>query len=78
MTGSSPSFEAFLDRFLALYQQGAYDQALHLIETDGSRFPENIAQTMAWQVAMLSRLERVDEAMQVLQSAEARGFWYHE
>lgn len=78
MTAPSPTFEAFLDRFLALYQQGAYDQALHLIETDGPRFPENAAQAMAWQVAMLSRLERVDEAMQVLQSAEARGFWYHE
>jgi predicted esterase len=78
MTDPAPTFEAFLNRFLALYQQGAYGQALHMIETDGSRFPENLAQIMAWQVAMLSRLERVDKAVQVLQSAEALGFWYHE
>lgn len=78
MADSPLTFETFQDRFIAFYQQGAYSQALHLIKTSGPQFPENSAQIMAWQCAMLSRLKRVDEALKVLQLADAQGYWYDE
>jgi len=78
VNNSPQSFAALLNQFLACYQQNDYAQALELLEIEGPRFPENAVPLMAWQAAMLARLGRVNEAVQVLQSADAQGHWYHE
>ncbi len=71
-------FYGFSDQFFRLYEQGAYQQAVELLEQRGDQFPENECMILAWRSAMLARLGRFDEAVSCLRQAYDRGHWYHE
>ncbi len=78
MEDSTIPFEEFLRQFVVFYQQGAFKDALHLIETNKAHLPEHAPQILTWQCAILSRLARTDEAIQALYTMDQAGLWCHE
>lgn len=72
------NFRVLSQQFFGLYESGAYQEAVELLEQQGDRFPESEALILAWRSAMLARLGRLEEAVSFLRLAYERGHWYHE
>lgn len=71
-------FRKLSQQFFSLYEAGAYQQAVEVLENQEDQFPENECLILAWRSAMLARLGRSEAAVNCLRKAYDRGHWYHE
>ncbi len=66
------------EAMLGLYAEGKYDQALRLTQQLAVDFPEEAATTSLWQLCLLSRSGRTDEALRLMSQALQQGLWWEE
>ena len=75
---TSATFEELQSQIQASYQAGDYTAALEFAAKNAARFPEQAALIDYWRISMLARLEKPDDAIQLLEDALASGIWYSE
>jgi predicted esterase len=74
------SYEDFNAEVVRLYQAQAYAEVLDLLTREGGQYtvPEEAANILYFQSCMAARVGQPDRALDVLQEALDRGFWYGE
>ncbi|MEW6094290.1 MAG: hypothetical protein AB1531_10025 [Chloroflexota bacterium] len=60
------------------YERGDYAAALAVTERLAAEFPAQSARTDFWRICLLTRLQRLDKALQVFRSALDGGMWWSE
>jgi predicted esterase len=70
------SFETLHHYFMNNYLAGNYEEALKVVNENP--FPADAAITQGWKMAMLAKLNRVDEALAAFEEALDAGNWYLE
>ncbi|KAF0109197.1 MAG: alpha/beta hydrolase [Anaerolineaceae bacterium] len=76
-----PDERVFFQRtqeMMACYERGDYAGALAVTGRLAAEFPNQSARTDFWRICLLSRLQKVDEALRVLQAALDGGMWWAE
>ncbi|MBI4732360.1 MAG: hypothetical protein HY781_09625 [Chloroflexi bacterium] len=63
---------------MACYERGDYAEALAVTERLAAAFPEQSARTDFWRVCLLTRLQKVEDALLVLEKALNSGMWWSE
>ncbi len=63
---------------MACYERGDYVAALAVTERLAAAFPEQSARTDFWRVCLLTRLQKVEDALLVLERALETGMWWSE
>lgn len=61
-----------------LYNQGAYREALALIDREAGRFPDYAPTFYFWRACLACRADGADAGLRWLQAAAEEGLWYHE
>ena len=61
-----------------LYGEGAYREALALIDREAARFAHRASDIYYWRACLACRAEGADAGLRWLQEAAERGLWYHE
>ncbi len=62
-------------QLLALYNQGAYVEALNLLEREGARFPQQ-GLMYHWMMCLAARADEPDKALLAFREALDKGYWY--
>lgn len=71
------TFKKLVDDFFSLYEKHAYADALTLVQTGRVQFPEHRTELITWEICMLGRLGRLDEAIAALDTAlESTTYWW--
>jgi len=72
------AFQELTDGMMHLYTDGKYANALHLVEQNADRFPEESARTTFWQMCLLSMCGRPDDVLSLFRQGLDRGLWWAE
>lgn len=72
------AFKAFRREIFALYERGAYAEALALIDQKFGCFPDYESDLFFWRACLAGRMGDGKAAIDALRQAAARGHWYHE
>jgi predicted esterase len=72
---SEPDFAPTRYQLLSLYNQGAYVEALDLLEREATRFPQQ-GLMYHWRMCLAARANDPDKALGAFQEALSRGYWY--
>jgi predicted esterase len=70
------TLEELRDRVYALYAEGRFDQALHVLEAERDALGGHEATGTFWATCLLSVAGRPDEAVATLQAGLDRGLWW--
>lgn len=72
------TFRELTDELMMLYSQGKYADALHIVEQNADRFPEQSGRTTFWKMCLLSLCGRGDAVISVFQQGLDSGLWWAE
>ncbi|MBI5840649.1 MAG: hypothetical protein HZB19_11160 [Chloroflexi bacterium] len=72
------AFQKLTDEMMVFYTEGKYVDALHLVELNADRFPEQSARTTFWKMCLLSLCGRADDVISVFQQGLDSGLWWAE
>ena len=72
------TYEDLLQGMQQLYQNEQYGDALRLLTDEGHRFPEQGQMIYYLRSCMAARTQQTDLALELLEEALDRGFWYGE
>lgn len=61
-----------------LHGEGAYREALELVNREAGRFADHAATLYFWRACLACRAEGADAGLRWLQAAADEGLWYHE
>jgi predicted esterase len=71
------TFSQFSGKFFELYGQGAYTEALSLVDDAFAQFPEHRVEMITWKLCMLSRAGQLEKAIETLRDAvETSSYWW--
>jgi len=74
----SLDFKAFREAVFRLYNQGAFREALALMDEQAGRFPQEGCDLYYWRACLACRVGDPAAGLAWLQEASDRGDWYHE
>jgi predicted esterase len=63
---------------MACYERGDYTTALAVTELLAADFPSQSARTDYWRICLLTRLQKIDDALLVMENALEAGMWWSE
>ncbi len=66
------------EAIMALYSEGKYLDALRVNEQIALEFPDEAAITSLWRICLLSRADRVDDALKAMSGGLGNGLWWSE
>ena len=72
---SEAEFAPTRHQLLALYNQGAYVEALNLLEREAARFPQQ-GLMYHWMMCLAARADEPDKALLAFREALDKGYWY--
>lgn len=72
------SFKDLQHEVFRLHGQGAYREALALIEREAARFPDQAPTFYFWRACLACLTDGADDGLRWLRAAADEGFWYHE
>jgi len=72
------SFFRRSEAMMALYSEGKYLDALRVNEQIALDFPDEAATTSLWRICLLSRADRVDDALKAMSDGLGNGLWWSE
>ena len=75
-TGRFAEYGDLFDEVVRLRQDGKADEALALMETEGLRFPRQVAYVHLWRMSLAVALGRIDHAIRAFDEALAAGCRY--
>ncbi|HYP40407.1 MAG TPA: hypothetical protein VEX13_08595 [Chloroflexia bacterium] len=70
--------DRLVSQAMELYQNKAYAEALALLTAEADQFPEQAAMVLYLRSCMATRIEEPELALQILEDAICRGYWYSE
>lgn len=76
MTTTVNTWRQIVNRAIALANEGKHDEGLHLLETEAFKFTSAEARNLYLKANLLSRTGRKKEAIETLETAKDRGYWY--
>ncbi|HSB02887.1 MAG TPA: hypothetical protein VLE49_19720, partial [Anaerolineales bacterium] len=74
----SMTFRELTDQMMLLYAGGKYAEALHLVEQNAGRFPEQSVRTTFWRMCLLSLCNRPDDVISLFRQGLDAGLWWAE
>lgn len=72
------TFQALQDKVFALHREGAYSEALSLIEQHADALAQHAVDLYYWRACLACRAGDPDAGLAWLQEACDRGLWYHD
>lgn len=70
--------DRLVSQAMELYKNQAFAEALDLLTTEGEQHPEQAAMVLYLRSCMATRMQDPELALQILEDAVCRGYWYSE